>query len=193
MRGERENVNMNKNDRLSGFSYLENDDEPEEHPNGFPWIGFCAGARIFVRDYELNVFSDIFLHPEMTANCANNAEHNQDENAPEHVNIHLLLQLRSLIARPAVVQHCFCLMTRIHDNALDKRSVLERTKFVKASGRTLMKFSIYFQAALPEEQVVGGNGNSFARVVHHRAMKAINFCCRRVNLESADELVWYEV
>lgn len=39
------------------------------------------------------------------------AHDQQDDDTPEHVHVHLPLQLATLVARPVVVQHGFRLMT----------------------------------------------------------------------------------
>lgn len=60
-------------------------------------------------------FIYIFIYP-VTVTClrtdsSEQAHDQQDDDAPEHVHIHLALQFAALVARPVVVQHGFGLVT----------------------------------------------------------------------------------
>lgn len=75
--------------------YLKNNDETKEHPEPFPWI-------IIVND-ERNVPVDVISHPQLAAESANRTQQDENDDTPDDVDVHLLLQHRAFVTGSTVI------------------------------------------------------------------------------------------
>lgn len=50
--------------------------------------------------------------------------------APDHIEVHLLFQLRSLVPWTAIIQHSFGLVASIYYDSFNEISVLERNEYI---------------------------------------------------------------
>lgn len=75
--------------------YLQNDDKSKEHPETLPGIKLI--------DNERNILVDVVSHPQLASESTNRAQQDENNHAPDDVDVHFLLQLTALVTRSTVV------------------------------------------------------------------------------------------
>ena len=108
------------------------------------------------------------VEPKATARRAKEAQGEQDEDAPDNLQVDLSLQFAPLVSRSSVVQHRLRLMAGIDHQTLDVVGVLEET--------------------LSEQEVVFSHRDPLSPRLDQGAMEPINLCRRSVALQLCSKL-----
>ena len=155
---------LNRHIEGKGDDDLENDDESPESQEASPErLKLVKGEEAM----EGSQGSE-GVEPKATTCRAKEAEGEQDQDAPDHLQVDLSLKFTPLVPRPTVVQHRLRLMTSVDDQALDVVGVLEET--------------------LPEQEVVLAHRDPLAPRLNQRAMEPINLCRWSVALQLCSKL-----
>ena len=108
------------------------------------------------------------IEPEAAACGTKEAQGEQDEDTPDHLQVDLPLQFAPLVSRASVVQHRLRLMAGIDHQPLDVVGVLEET--------------------LPEQEIVLSHRYSLSPRLDQGAMEPVNLCRWSVTLQLSSKL-----
>ena len=147
-----------------GDDDLENDDEcPESEESSPKRFKLLEGEKAMKGGQGCEG-----VEPKATARRAKEAQGEQDEDAPDNLQVDLSLQFAPLVSRSSVVQHRLRLMAGIDHQTLDVVGVLEET--------------------LSEQEVVFSHRDPLSPRLDQGAMEPINLCRRSVALQLCSKL-----
>ena len=147
-----------------GDDDLENDDEsPESQESGPKGFKLVEGEKAMEGSQGCEG-----IEPEAAACGTKEAQGEQDEDAPDHLQVDLSLQFAPLVSWTTVVQHRLRLVAGIDHQTLDVVGVLEK--------------------ALSEQEVVLSYWDPLSPRLDQGAMEPVNLCCGSVTLQLCPKL-----